>query len=88
MSAADWFWLATGCTAIGLIAIALNWRHPAPPRDQLAWDRSADTAARDVAADVAETRRREIGQLEAAYQARPRPRNTIPHQTRRTEEDQ
>lgn len=84
MSPADWFWLIAGCGLIGAIVIALNWRHP--PRDQTAWDRST---ARDIVADIAEARRRrEIAQLEADYKAPPKPRNTISHQTRRTEEDQ
>ncbi|MFE2164828.1 hypothetical protein ACFXB3_07110 [Streptomyces sp. NPDC059447] len=51
------------------------------------WQRTARTAA--VTEDAAEMRRqREVAELEALFRAKPRPRNTIPHQTRRTEEDQ
>lgn len=52
--------------------------------DQAEWDRTAEDAARaEVPADVAE-----IAELEAIYKIRSRPRNTIPHQTRRTEDNQ
>ncbi|MCX4778120.1 hypothetical protein [Streptomyces sp. NBC_01264] len=47
------------------------------------------TSVEDGGDDVAERRRkREIAQLEAWLHHPYRPRNTIPHQTRRTEEDQ
>jgi hypothetical protein len=47
------------------------------------------TTVEDVAEDVAEARReREIAQLEAWLHHPYRTRNTIPHQTRRTEDDQ
>lgn len=45
------------------------------------WQQTARAAA------AAETQRKhEIAELEAWLHAKPRPRNTIPHQTRRTEE--
>ncbi|MFE2324647.1 hypothetical protein ACFXD5_12130 [Streptomyces sp. NPDC059385] len=51
------------------------------------WQRTARAAA--ATEDAAEMRRqREVAELEALFRAKPRPRNTIPHQTRRTEEDQ
>ncbi|KIF02233.1 hypothetical protein PL81_31195 [Streptomyces sp. RSD-27] len=49
------------------------------------WQARAAEAARDVAEAH---RQQEIAQLDAWLQLRPRPKNTIPHQTRRTEEDQ
>ncbi|MFD5419436.1 hypothetical protein ACFWJT_15605 [Streptomyces sp. NPDC127069] len=58
------------------------------------WQERAELAlwqarAAEAARDGAEARRqREVAQLEAWLQLRPRPKNVIPHQTRRTEEDQ
>ncbi|MFJ8208159.1 hypothetical protein [Streptomyces sp. NPDC096033] len=42
----------------------------------------------EAAADKAARRQQEIAQLEAWLQLHPHRKNTIPHQTRRTEEDQ
>ncbi|WP_030304194.1 hypothetical protein [Streptomyces katrae] len=78
-------------TAIGLIWLAskaLDWWIRRNSRFQ----RTARKAARTettVAEDAADRRKqREVALLEAWLQTPCHPRNTIPHQTRRTEEDQ
>jgi hypothetical protein len=89
----DDLWFAA---AIAVFLVAGVWalnrlpRATADESDQDDWDQTAADAARaDVDADVAETRRqREIADLEATYKIRSPRRNTIPQQTRRTEEDQ
>jgi hypothetical protein len=89
MTAWDWAVVA----AVGALTI-LVIRHLNPADDDEADDRDAwqaSTATRtedDVRRDIAETKAAlEIAQLEAWLHTPLQPRNTIPHQTRRTEED-
>ena len=82
----DLIWLCFTLAACLLLAWA--W-YGACREDDRRWQQTAADAARAVADDVAELRRqREIAELEAWLHARPRPRNTIPQQTRRTEDNQ
>ena len=75
-------------TGLAIVAFTITtaWvlcRLTSTDRDGEQWQRTTKDAA------TTETQRqREIAELEAWFRAKPRPRNTIPHQTRRTEEDQ
>jgi hypothetical protein len=79
--------------AVGLGCIAPAafdaWHRPRTIRHFQATARQAARTEATVAEDAASHRRqREIALLEAWLATPCHPRNTIPHQTRRTEEDQ
>jgi len=92
--------MSAGDTALACIGVAVGLGCIAPaafdawhkPRTRRRFQQSARQAARTeatVAEDAANRRRqREIALLEAWLQTPCRARNTIPHQTRRTEDNQ
>lgn len=83
MNAYDWTWVAAVC---GFVVAFVSYCHRGDDRQ---WRESTGSSPQTVAEHVAELRKaHEIEQLEAWLHAPSQPRNTIPHQTRRTEEDQ
>lgn len=78
MSAYDWF--AIGATA-GLIAL-VAWYSRGPADDQAAWEASTAALIEDEAREL----RRVFGEIVADQF--PETTHDIPHQARRTEEDQ
>lgn len=92
MSADDWVW-ACIAAAVGLLLVAPAafdvWHKRRTRRRFQATARAAARSEATVAEDVADRRKqREVALLESWLQTPCHPRNTIPHQTRRTEEDQ
>lgn len=85
MSAYDWF--AVGAVLALLLLIGWHCAGPRTPTDQAAWN--ATTGVRteaDVQADRADARRAlDLATCIAIWDITP---HDIPHQTRRTEEDQ
>ncbi|MCX5176764.1 hypothetical protein [Streptomyces virginiae] len=96
MSAMGTFdWVAVFASCAFVVAVSYYANRPSSADDQSdaddrsAWQDSTGSDPQTVADDVAEARKkREIAELEAWLRAPSRPRNAIPHQTRRTEEDQ
>lgn len=83
MSAYDW---AVVAAVAALLILASSY--PRRRNDHDAWQQSTGSTPQTVADDDVEYRReRERAELEAWLQLPLQPRNTIPHQTRRTEED-
>ncbi|MER7507022.1 hypothetical protein ABTX82_01535 [Streptomyces lavendulae] len=92
MTAANTVW-ACIAVALGILVAATTgfdrWHKPRTTRRFQATARQAARTEADVAEDAADRRKqREVALLEAWLQIPCHPRNTIPHQTRRTEEDQ
>lgn len=82
MNAFDWCLIAAVC------AITVTFVHYCHRGDDRQWRESTGHDPQTVADDVTEARReRERAELEAWLRLPLQPRNTIPHQTRRTEED-
>lgn len=82
MSPYDWC-LVLGVGALTVLLVRHASRYDA---DRAEWQRTAADAADIDMTDAAA--RAEIAQLEAWLRIKPQPKNVIPHQTRRTEEDQ
>lgn len=84
MTAYDWAVVAAVCA---LTVTVIHYCHRRDDRN--AWQQSTGSSPQTVAEDVAEHRReREIAELATWLQLPAQPRNTIPQQTRRTEDNQ
>ncbi|MFD4912797.1 hypothetical protein ACFWNR_06190 [Streptomyces virginiae] len=87
MNAFDW--AAVFASVAFVVAVSWYANPPSSTDDESAWQESTGHDPQTVTDDVAEARKaREIAQLEAWLHTPSKPRNTIPHQTRRTEEGQ
>ncbi|MET9467399.1 hypothetical protein ABZY44_21850 [Streptomyces sp. NPDC006544] len=90
-------WATVGSCLAGAVSLLLaatyGWDAWHKPRTTRRFQASARAAVRHTEADVAEDaagrrKQREVALLEAWLRTPCHPRNTIPTQTRRTEEDQ
>jgi len=90
MTAWDWALLFASCALIAIVGYCCA-RTAAQDDDQAAWQESTTTARTedDVRRDLRKTRRDlELAQLYEIWPDPPRGKRQIPHQTRRTEDNQ
>ncbi|WP_405941575.1 hypothetical protein [Streptomyces sp. NBC_00207] len=89
MNASDTVWTCIGAAAGLLLIATYGWDAWHLGRTRRRWQQSTGSDPQTVADDVTERRKqREIAQLEAWLRLPLQSRNTIPHQTRRTEDPQ